>query len=628
MENDNDGAGDPARRGRKRRKSRRSKRKLRPTTRHADIPMHSTSEAQSVLLTGAQSVPPEQKDNGHGATGQKTRDGGTGGRHVRADGSLRFRDRRGDRQGGGASGDPGHDGGGGTGGRGRRGAGRGRGRGRADAGAHPADSTRSHDPAHLEKPRKGQGSARRRGGAQSGLQGDGRVQEGTPRARNDRTTRGAQPARRQGGHTGHADRTGGHNKPRPQRGPSSPDSPLYAALDLGTNNCRLLVAEPTHGSFRVVDAFSRIVRLGEGLASTGRLSDGAIERALDALSVCAAKMRDQNVVAARLIATEACRIAENGPYFIEQVRARTGLELEIVSRETEARLAVAGCASLIDPKAGGVVLFDIGGGSSELVWLDFKGQRVPEPGAAARHIRCWTSLPVGVVTLSERHGGVSVCQQVFEDMVADVQTMLGQFEERAVLRDAILQGRVHMLGTSGTVTTLAGVHLGLKRYDRRRVDGAWLSAHNIDAMIGELLRMEFDERVANPCIGADRADLVLAGCAILEAIRREWPCERLRVADRGLREGILIELMTRDKVWGDRAGRGRVRARHGRGRAGQRASRPVDTPQSRDARPVPANDVEQEPDGKMSKKTRSGARRASRRRRRGQGRPADSLADT
>jgi exopolyphosphatase/guanosine-5'-triphosphate,3'-diphosphate pyrophosphatase len=330
-----------------------------------------------------------------------------------------------------------------------------------------------------------------------------------------------------------------------QRHPRGHD--LYAALDLGTNNCRLLVAEPNRGGFHVIDAFSRIVRLGEGMSASGRLSEIAQSRAIEALHICRAKLEGRGVNRARLVATEACRIAENGAAFISRVEDETGLTLEVVSRETEARLAVAGCANLIDWEADGVLLFDIGGGSSELVWLDL--QKKSRRDDLTRNIRAWTSLPVGVVTLSERHGGVVVDRRVFEEMVTDVDGMLDGLVEGAELSAALRAGPFHMLGTSGTVTTLAGVHLGLRRYDRRRVDGVWLGQQDVGGMIDQLLDMSFDERVANPCIGADRADLVLAGCAILEAIRRRWPCERLRVADRGLREGILTELMAADGVW-------------------------------------------------------------------------------
>ncbi len=323
---------------------------------------------------------------------------------------------------------------------------------------------------------------------------------------------------------------------------------LYAALDLGTNNCRLLVAKPEGRSFRVVDAYSRIVRLGEGISTSRRLSDAAMSRAIEALKVCGEKLANcGSPLRARLIATEACRGAENGPLFIERVREETGLALEIVTRETEARLAVAGCSSLVAYEADGVVLFDIGGGSSELVWLDLRNRCGARGLALTRFIRHWTSLPLGVVTLAERHGGTRVGADNYEAMVEDVTSHLSSFSMGPMLSEAIAAGGVHMLGTSGTVTTLAGMHLGLERYDRRRVDGTWLADDEVSAMIARLLAMPYEERVDNPCIGADRADLVLAGCAILEAIRRRWPCERLRVADRGLREGILMELMHADR---------------------------------------------------------------------------------
>ena len=344
---------------------------------------------------------------------------------------------------------------------------------------------------------------------------------------------------------------------RRRRGPTQERSNLYAALDLGTNNCRLLVATPRpRGDFRVVDAFSRIVRLGEGLGASGRLSDDAMDRAVEALRVCASKLGSRPVRRLRLIATEACRRAENGERFIARVADETGLELEIVDRETEARLAVSGCGVLVDRRAKGAVLFDIGGGSSELSLLDMRrvnkrnGRGRKRGRRPADAIAAWTSLPLGVVTLSEKHGGGrAVTRHVFENMVEEVTDLLERFEGREALAEMTDEGDVHLLGTSGTVTTLAGVHLQLPRYDRRYVDGVWMRSADVDRTIDDLIDMGFDRRVQNPCIGRDRADLVLAGCAILVAIQRMWPCERLRVADRGLREGILSELMHEDGAW-------------------------------------------------------------------------------
>jgi exopolyphosphatase/guanosine-5'-triphosphate,3'-diphosphate pyrophosphatase len=319
----------------------------------------------------------------------------------------------------------------------------------------------------------------------------------------------------------------------------------YAALDLGTNNCRLLVARPTGDGFRVIDAFSRIIRLGEGLSASGRISDAAIGRALSALAVCRDKMRNRGVTRSRLIATEACRAADNRLDFLGRVRAEVGLDLEIVDRQTEALLAATGCTPLVDPEADGVILFDIGGGSSELIRLG-RGS-AGRGGPPVPEIRGWVSLPLGVVTLAERHGGIRVDRAIYEAMVTEVAAHVAPF----VAAHAADMGldTIHMLGTSGTVTTIAGVHLGLPRYDRRQVDGCWLHAAEVSRVLDQLLAMSYDERVANPCIGVERADLVLAGCAILEAIRRAFPCERLRVADRGLREGMLVQLMREDGVW-------------------------------------------------------------------------------
>ena len=356
--------------------------------------------------------------------------------------------------------------------------------------------------------------------------------------------------------TGHAPlSTGGQKAGANGRAPTSRPS-RYAALDLGTNNCRLLVAEPREQGFRVVDAFSRIVRLGDGMAGSGALSASAMERAIDALKICGRKLTDNNVHKARLIATEACRYAENGTDFLRNVEDETGLKLEIVDRETEARLAVAGCASLVHPQANGVILFDIGGGSSELVWLDLRKRRRERGVALSRFIRAWTSLPVGVVTLSERFGGIHVTPDIFNDMVAYVDELMSAHDEFASLDEEFESRHIHLLGTSGTVTTLAGIHLDLPRYDRRRVDGLWMSNVDVVDMIRRLVAMDYDQRVENPCIGSERADLVLAGCAIFEAVRRRWPCRRIRVADRGLREGILMEMMSYDRVWSRNRSRG------------------------------------------------------------------------
>ena len=325
---------------------------------------------------------------------------------------------------------------------------------------------------------------------------------------------------------------------------------VYGALDLGTNNCRLLLAKPSVSGFTVVDAFSRIVRLGEGASLTGKLSERAMARTIDALRVCANKLIWRKVTRRRLIATEACRIAENGLQFIDRVHAETGLELEIIDRETEARLAVAGAEPLIDEAADKVLVFDIGGGSTELMWL--------ERNSGRHAIHEWVSLPAGVVTIAEKFGGMDVNAETYAAMRRHMFDLLAPFAARIAARRSGMIVPDHLLGTSGTVTTIAGVQLRLRRYDRSKVDGSWLTSADIDEVAARLLAMSYEERAANACIGRDRADLVLGGCAILDEIRTAFPAERLRVADRGLREGILAHLMREDGTYGvsdDTAGR-------------------------------------------------------------------------
>jgi exopolyphosphatase / guanosine-5'-triphosphate,3'-diphosphate pyrophosphatase len=321
----------------------------------------------------------------------------------------------------------------------------------------------------------------------------------------------------------------------------------YAALDLGTNNCRLLVARsavppaPEPG-FQIVDAFSRIVRLGEGLAANGTLGEAAMARTIEALKICAEKVAAHHVSGARYIATEACRRAANCGVFMDRVARETGIALEIISAEEEARLVVAGCAPLLDPAIAHALVFDIGGGSTELAWV-----RLAE---GAPEILDSLSLPHGVVTLSDRYGGREVAPATYAAMVEEIAAALAPVEERHGIGGLIATGAVQMLGSSGTVTTLAAIHLALPRYSRNRVDGAVMSFGDLRRATAFLAGQTHDERALHPCIGAERADLVLAGCAILEAICQLWPIGRLRVADRGIREGILAGLIARTDCGG------------------------------------------------------------------------------
>ena len=318
----------------------------------------------------------------------------------------------------------------------------------------------------------------------------------------------------------------------------------YGAIDLGTNNCRLLIARPTDGGFTVIDAFSRIVRLGEGLTETCRLSEAAMDRAVAALGICADKLRRRNVSLSRSVATEACRRASNGKAFAERVREQTGIALDIIEPAEEARLAVLGCHKLLEPGDGPALIFDIGGGSTELVLI--------EPGAPVPRILDWQSVPWGVVSLTEtvwneqghdEEGDAAARVARYTRMRELVSDSFAEFAQRIAPRAT---PELRLLGTSGTVTTLASVHLELPQYDRRAVDGLIVPSASMRDIAARLSTMSPEERRELPCIGTERADLVVAGCAILEAILDIWPADRLGVADRGIREGILRSLMTAD----------------------------------------------------------------------------------
>jgi exopolyphosphatase/guanosine-5'-triphosphate,3'-diphosphate pyrophosphatase len=326
-------------------------------------------------------------------------------------------------------------------------------------------------------------------------------------------------------------REGKHNAPHGAR-----PGHIYAALDLGTNNCRLLIAKPEHGGFRVLDSFSRTVRLGEGLSQTGELSEAAMGRAIEAIRICAVKMRKRGVTSARAIATQACRTAANGQAFIKRVATETGLHFDIIPPAEEARLAARGVTPLLDRTDKGALVFDIGGGSTELIWLDLREQsRLP------RMLR-WASMPLGVVTLAELFLGQLDAPGTYEAMTQEVKRRLAALPgvPPAGVHPA---GGFHMLGTSGTVTTIAGIHLGLERYERSKVDGTWLKRDDILRVIAGLKAMNREARAAHPCVGPERAELVIPGLAIFESIFSTWMPARLRVADRGLREGMLLALM-------------------------------------------------------------------------------------
>ena len=368
---------------------------------------------------------------------------------------------------------------------------------------------------------------------------------------------------------------------------SSPDSDArhghgprtYAALDLGTNNCRLLIAAVHGHGFRVIESFSRIVRLGEGLSASGRLTPRAMGRSIEALRICAGRLSRYRGLRLRAVATEACRQAVNGHEFAARVKRETGLVMEIINAEEEARLALAGCASLLDDSAPHAFVFDIGGGSTEIIWrrnLRAHGGRPPDDRSESdrsesgvighrfdgvtlsqgwddRKALHFHSVPIGVVTMAERFGADRVAPAAYAAMVEQSLDLLRPFEAAQTIGTEIAGGRVQMLGTSGTVTTLASVFLNLRRYSRVKVDGSYLDFDSIRRISGEIATLDYGGRAAMPCIGPQRADLVVGGVAILDAICRLWPVGRLRVADRGLREGILNLLIAGDRARPDAA---------------------------------------------------------------------------
>lgn len=320
-------------------------------------------------------------------------------------------------------------------------------------------------------------------------------------------------------------------------------APLVAALDLGTNNCRLLVAQKKGSGYRIIDAFSRVIRLGEGLYSCGEINPAAMQRARSAMAICAEKVRRHNVSVVRAVATEACRSATNGSHFVDLLASEFNVPLKIIDAREEMLLAVRGCANLIRMDLDRTLLFDIGGGSTELVWID--PGRVASDGFDAAIID-WVSLPIGVVSLMDQFAPSGTANEhMAQEMLSHCRMLMGPFLDRCQLDPLLLHtNRVHLLGTSGTVTTLTGMHLGLERYIRARVDGTWIGANILHRLTHEIFSMDNDARKMIPSVGSDRADLLVPGCAIIAAIVERFRGTRVRVADRGLREGMLQEIFT------------------------------------------------------------------------------------
>ncbi len=317
--------------------------------------------------------------------------------------------------------------------------------------------------------------------------------------------------------------------------------PVYAALDLGTNNCRLLVAslEKISGSLvphlQVHDSFSRIVRLGEGVSASGVLSEDAMERTLAALRICQKKLSKFNIAASRFVATEACRRAANSLDFMARIQAETGMQIDVINTEEEARLAFLGCSSLLAEEHKQAVVFDIGGGSTEIMWVHTDDNDT-------RQITDWLSVDYGVMNLADKFGGSAFIDRVYEDMVAYMEERIAPFTQAPHIQSVLESGEFQFLSTSGTVTTLAAIHLDLPRYERSRIDGLTIGIPEVRTVTKRLLAMRPSERFNHPCIGMERADFIISGCAIFEAISNLMPEGSITIADRGVREGIILSL--------------------------------------------------------------------------------------
>lgn len=313
----------------------------------------------------------------------------------------------------------------------------------------------------------------------------------------------------------------------------SEDGKILGALDLGTSNCRLLISKTEKNKLVELERFSRIVRLGEGLGLRGNLTDIAMQRTISVLKICADKFSRYNLDGQRCVATEACRRAENREELVRRAKDEAGINLEIISTEEEAELAFTSCLNLVDPDAQNVLLTDIGGGSTEIIWAELQeGKPIIKKSFSAK---------IGVMSLSDLLDNQFFRYGTYQEIVAYTTKVFSPIKE-SLYEETSKSKKTQYICTSGTITALAALHLDLQRYNRSLIDGISISRQEIEQVKRKLLHMNQAERENLPCVGRERGDLMIPGCAILEAIYSCWNIDKFVVADRGVRDGVIASL--------------------------------------------------------------------------------------
>jgi len=305
-----------------------------------------------------------------------------------------------------------------------------------------------------------------------------------------------------------------------------------ATIDVGSNTVRLLVADAGEASaWRVLDEAQQVTRLGEGLAAAGVLGEAPAARTLAVVRAYAERGRRAGAARVRIVATSAVREAANGRAFAATIERATGVALRVVSGEEEARLTLLGVRRGLGDPAGALVVCDIGGGSTEYILAE--GARV----------RALASLRLGVVPLAERFAFPEAVDRArYDALRAEVR---GRLERELPTPFRGARG-ARLVGTAGTVTTLAALDLGLARYDAARVQGHRLGRAAVEAQLRRLGALPVAARGALPCLEPGRADLIVPGVAIVQATLDCLGAEALTVSDWGLREGILLDALEGD----------------------------------------------------------------------------------
>ena len=297
----------------------------------------------------------------------------------------------------------------------------------------------------------------------------------------------------------------------------------FAAIDLGSTNCRLVIVDIIEDKYKIICSFSEILNLGRNLSFSNEFNDEIIEKTIEIFKIISQKLKYYNVLSYRCVATEACRQSINSDELVKRIHERTNIEIEIIPSKEEARLCLKSCLNHNVNLNDFNLVFDIGGGSTEIIIFD---------SIYSNKDFDFLSIPIGVINFSEK---VSLFK---------TEKVLGQLEKQMMFfskKKKIHNEPISIIGSCGTVTTLCAIHLKLNYYQKSLVDNTLLEIEDLKQTCNFVKRLSSEEKEKHPCIGPQRINLLDNGILILEKILESWPVKRILVSDRGLREGIILD---------------------------------------------------------------------------------------